>query len=40
VLGGLAGYALATAATNDGTGPVDLAPMSEAEAKQAIAAVR
>jgi major membrane immunogen (membrane-anchored lipoprotein) len=40
VLGGLAGYALATAATNDGTGPVDLVPMSEAEAKQAIAAVR
>jgi len=40
LLGGLAGYALATAATNDGTGPVDLIPMSEAEAKRAISAVR
>lgn len=40
VFGGLAGYALATAATNDGTGPIDLIPMSEAEAKRAIATVR
>jgi len=40
LLGGLAGYAIAAAATNDGTGPVDLIPMSEAEAKRAIAAVR
>jgi hypothetical protein len=40
VLGGLAGYAIATAATNDGTGPVDLIPMSDAEAKRMIATVR
>ena len=37
-IGGLAGYAIAAAATNDGTGPVDLLPMSEAEAKRAIVA--
>jgi len=35
-IGGLAGYAIAAAATNDGTGPVDLIPMSEADAKRAI----
>jgi hypothetical protein len=40
VLGGLAGYALVTAATDDGTGPIDLIPMSEVEAKRAIATVR
>jgi hypothetical protein len=37
-LGGLAGYAIAAAASNDGTGQVDIIPMSEAEAKRAIAA--
>jgi hypothetical protein len=35
-IGGLAGYAIAAAATNDGTGPVDLIPMNEAEARRAI----
>jgi hypothetical protein len=39
-LGGLAGYAIAAAATNDGTGPVDLIPLSEAEAQRAITAPR
>jgi hypothetical protein len=37
-LGGLAGMAIAHAATNDGTGPIDLVPMSEADARRAIAA--
>ena len=39
-LGGLAGYAIAAAATDDGTGPFDLIPMSDAEAKRTIATVR
>ena len=37
-IGGLAGYAIAATVTNDGTGPVDLIPLSEADAKRAIAA--
>lgn len=37
-IGGLAGYAIAAAVTNDGTGPIDLIPMSEADARRAIAA--
>jgi uncharacterized protein DUF2846 len=40
LLGGLAGYAIAAVATNDGTGPIDLIPMSEAEAKRVIAEMR
>ena len=36
VMVGLAGYALAAAATNDGTGQVDIIPMSEVEARRAI----
>jgi Protein of unknown function (DUF2846) len=39
-LGGLAGYAIAAAATDDGTGPFELIPMSDAEAKRTIATVR
>jgi len=39
-LGGLAGYAIAAAATDDGTGPFELIPMSDAEAKRMIATVR
>jgi uncharacterized protein DUF2846 len=39
-LGGLAGLAIAAAATDDGTGPFELVPMSDAEAKRAIATVR
>jgi len=39
-LGGLAGYAVAAAATNDNTGPVDLIAMSEAEAKRVISELR
>lgn len=39
-IGGLAGYVIAAAATNDNTGPVDLIPMSDAEAKRTIAEVR
>jgi Protein of unknown function (DUF2846) len=39
-IGGLAGYAIAAAATDDGTGPFDLIPMSDAEAKRMIATVR
>lgn len=35
---GLAGHLIVAAATDDGTGPVDIIPMSEAEAKRAIAA--
>jgi len=38
--GGLAGYAIAAAATNDNTGPFDLIPMSDAEAKRVIAQMR
>lgn len=38
--GGLAGYALAAAVTDDKTGPFDLVPMSEAEAKRLIAEMR
>ena len=37
-IGGLAGYAIAATVTNDGTGPVDLIPLSEADAKRAITA--
>jgi Protein of unknown function (DUF2846) len=37
VFAGLAGYAVAAAASNDGAGQVDIIPMSEAEAKRAIA---
>jgi hypothetical protein len=39
-IGGLAGYAIAAAATDDGTGPFELIPMSDAEAKRMIATVR
>jgi hypothetical protein len=39
-LGGLAGYAIAAAATDDGTGPFELIPMSDADAKRMIATVR
>jgi Protein of unknown function (DUF2846) len=37
-IGGLAGYAIAAAATNDGSGPVELISLSEADARRAIAA--
>jgi hypothetical protein len=37
-IGGLAGMAIAHAATNDGTGPIELVPLSEADARRAIAA--
>jgi hypothetical protein len=40
MLGGLVGYAIVASATNDNTGPVDLIPMSEAEARRAIANIR
>ncbi len=40
MIGGLAGYALVAAATNDNTGPFDLTPMSDAEARRAMAEVR
>jgi hypothetical protein len=40
VVAGLAGYALAAAVTNDDTGPFELTPMSEAEAKRMIAQLR
>jgi hypothetical protein len=39
-LGGLAGYAIAAAATDDGTGPFELISMSDADAKRMIAAMR
>jgi hypothetical protein len=39
-LGGLAGYALAAAVTNDDTGPFELTAMSDAEAKHMIAQLR
>jgi hypothetical protein len=39
-LGGLAGYAIAAAATDDGSGPFELIPMSDADAKRTIAAMR
>jgi hypothetical protein len=39
-IGGLAGYAIAAAATDDGTGPFELIPMSDADAKRMIAMVR
>jgi uncharacterized protein DUF2846 len=38
--GGLAGYAVAAAASDDGTGSIDLIPMSEADAKRVIAQTR
>jgi Protein of unknown function (DUF2846) len=39
-LGGLAGYAIAAAATNDDTGPFELTPITDPEAKRMIALVR
>jgi hypothetical protein len=35
---GMVGYAVAATVTNDGTGPIDLIPLSEADARRAIAA--
>jgi outer membrane murein-binding lipoprotein Lpp len=38
--GGLVGYAIVAAATDDNSGPIALTPMSEAEARRAIAEAR
>lgn len=40
IFGGLAGYAIAATVTDDNTGPVDIVPMSEAEARRVIAEAR
>jgi hypothetical protein len=37
---GLVGYGLAAAASNDGTGPIEITPLSEAEGRKVIAASR
>src|SRR5262245_27969478 len=37
-VGGLTGFMITAAMTDDGTGPIDLIPLSEADARRAIAA--
>jgi hypothetical protein len=39
-LSGLVGYGLAAAASNDGTGPIEITSLSEAEGRKVIAASR